>query len=658
MAGNSLVLASHDSKLVQTIWKRYVEGCSLDVKHLRPEIAGSWQRCHNLNLNPRSIDTRALVDESHLRERVGSNEQLIRIARPFMERLYDFVKGSGFQVVLSDETGLLLEVLGDPDILSKTRLLDMCPGGDWSETSRGTNAIGTAIFERRPIQVYASEHYCEPNHFLACAASPIFNPDGQMIGVLDLSGDYRAANPHTLGMVVAAVSAIESQLRLQQATEKLYVAYRYSNTILESMSEGLISVDNQGLITEMNARGGDIFGIDPKLARGRHISVLMSSHAPILNLLAGGRPYEDAEVLVERLGKKIRSSSSLLRDDSGRVIGAVAVFNELNRPTLRRPCLHAPRCTFDSIIGESPELARLKSWAVRAAAGNSTVLIQGESGTGKELFAQAIHNASPRCSRPFIALNCAALPEPLIESELFGYEEGAFTGARKGGQAGKFELADGGTLFLDEIGDMPLTVQNKLLRVLQERSVSRVGSAAERAVDVRIIAATHKDLQAEVQAGRFRHDLYYRLHVLDVRVPPLRERKEDIPALTRYLADRIAARLNLGRFEIDETVLRRLQSYGWPGNVRELENALERALVRAGDDKVLTEDLLGLGEAPLQGAESVNSAPSEIKSLRDAEAETIRCALASCHQNIQKAAAQLGIGRNTLYRKMRQYGIS
>jgi PAS domain S-box-containing protein len=658
MAENSLVLTSHDSKLIQKIWERYVEGCSLDVKHLRPEIAGSWQRCHNLNVNPRRIDTPALVDGSHLKERVRYNEQLIRIARPFMERLYDFVKGSGFQVVLSDEMGLLLEVLGDSDILSKTRSVDMCPGGDWSETSRGTNAIGTAIFERRPIQVYAFEHYCEPNQFLACSASPIFNPDGQMIGVLDLSGDYRAANPHTLGMVVASVSAIESQLRLQQATEKLYVAYRYSNTILESMSEGLISVDNQGLITEINARGGEIFGIDPKLARGRHISALMSSHAPILNLLAGSRPYEDAEVLVERLGKKIRSSASLLRDDSGRVIGAVTVFNELNRQTVRRPCLHAPRYTLDSIIGESPELARLKAWAVRAAAGNSTVLIQGESGTGKELFAQAIHNASARCNRPFVALNCAALPESLIESELFGYEEGAFTGARKGGRAGKFEFADGGTLFLDEIGDMSLTVQNKLLRVLQERSMTRVGSDTERAVDVRIIAATHKDLQAEVQAGRFRHDLYYRLHVLDVRVPPLRERKEDIPALTRYLVDRITARLNLGRFEIDEAALRRLQSYCWPGNVRELENVLERALFQTGDDKVLTEDLLDLGEVPLQGAESANEAPPEIRSLREAEAKTIRTALASCQQNIQKAAAQLGIGRNTLYRKMRQYGIS
>jgi len=335
----------------------------------------------------------------------------------------------------------------------------------------------------------------------------------------------------------------------------------------------------------------------------------------------------------------------------------VAVFREMNnrQPQKRATILHSHCFTFDDIIGNSPALTAAKEWAKMAAASSSTVLIIGESGTGKELFAQSIHNASPRSDRQFIAINCAALPENLIESELFGYEEGTFTGAKRGGQAGKFEIADGGTIFLDEIGDMSLNVQAKLLRVIQEKRVARIGSAVEKQVDIRVIAATHRDLFSEVQKGNFRQDLFYRMNVLEIRVPSLRERIEDLPLLTSHLAGKIAGRLHRAAPVIQESFLQKIQTHSWPGNIRELENAIERALIRAGDG-ALCGDLL----------DAVNSVSAvkeehpvvEVRSMKEVEKSLILDALSLYAGNIQKASAKLGIGRNTLYRKMKEYGIS
>ena len=654
--GITSMSSSRVLEVTEKAWSLYVEKEILDLQQSRPEVANSWQRCRSLRINPYQEES-CVVNLPELRERLYNKQHLLKVARPFMDNLYNFVKGSGFQVVLTDEQGYLLEVLGDNDIVSRTKQVLLCPGGNWSESVKGTNAIGTALVEKRPVQIYAWEHYCQPHHFLTCSAAPIFDPDGELIGILDISGDYRVANAHTLGMVVAAVNAVENQLQLLRATDKLYMAYRYSNALLENMSDGLISINNNGIITEINAKAAEVFGVNQARSKGRHVELVCGSRVPMLKVLSDGEEYEDREIIIEKVGRKIYSSSSLLRDDAGGVIGVVAVFREIDsRQQPKRPTIMHSHCyTMDDIIGESPAIASAKEWARLAADSPSTVLINGESGTGKELFAQAIHNASPRKGRQFIALNCAALPENLIESELFGYEEGTFTGAKKGGQAGKFEIADGGTIFLDEIGDMSLNVQAKLLRVIQEKKVSRIGSAREKAVDIRIIAATHKDLQAEVLQGNFRQDLYYRLNVLGMRIPALRERAEDYELLTRHLVQKIAAKLGKGDVLIQEGLLQKIESHSWPGNIRELENALERALIRSGASGVLTPELLDFSFAP-QLARAESKAP-EISSLRDAEKRLISEVLAFYEGNIQKASAKLGIGRNTLYRKMKEYDI-
>ena len=663
-------MSPHQVHAGKKAWDLFLGKGVLDPRLVRAEVAQSWQRCRTLCVDPQRSADSGLEEAQLLEERRYRKQQLCRIARPFMRDLHYFVSGSDFQVILTDENGYLLDVIGDPRIVDRTKRVNLCPGADWSEARRGTNAIGTAVVEIRPVQIFAWEHYCEDNQFLTCSAAPIFDPQGEVMGVLDASGDCRQANPHTLAMVVATVRAIENQFRLESANHKLFLASRYSDTLVQSVSEGLLSVDRNGIVTDMNSRGGEIFGVAPVQARGRHIDLVCGQKAAILDVLASGKEYQDREILIQRGGKKLVSSASAVRDESGGIVGAVAVFREIQ--DLRQVAPKAPRATvtserrysFDDIIGESPAMSAAKEWALLAANSSSTVLILGESGTGKELFANAIHYASRRAHSPFVAINCAALPETLFESELFGYTEGSFTGAKKGGQPGKFEVANGGTLFLDEIGDMSLPVQAKLLRVIQERKVSRLGSAQEVPVDIRIVAATHKDLKAEVSRGTFREDLYYRLTVLEIFVPSLRERREDIPELARRLALKLAARCGRDPVRIGDDFLDQLLCYSWPGNVREMENTIERAIVRIGDGSILDAASLALpGDLGCKAhmAASVKppspSVPAAVKPLREVEKQAIADALSTCAGNIARTAERLGICRNTLYRKMDEYGL-
>jgi len=640
--------------LIEEAWNRYIANDVLDVHKLRPEVAHSWQRCRDLKLDPfgqQNFD----VKGTELKEVVQTSQHLIKIARPFIHNLFGFVKGSGFQVLLTDKDGVIVEAIGDPEIIKKTKQIQLCPGGNWSESVKGTNAIGTALYEKKPIQIVAREHFCQPHHFLTCSASPIFDPEGQMVGILDVTGDYKSFNPHSLGMVVAAVSAVENQLRLHKTTSKLYVSYKFSNTLLETISDGILAVDNNGIITQLNSCGGKILGADPKLSLGKHIASVAKKPGAILQVLSTGVEYRDHEMVNEDTGKRVNQSVAPLRDDTGRTIGALSILREhRERQSGRRAGSLTARYVLDDIIGESESVKMAKKWAQIAAGSPSTVLLTGESGTGKELFAQAIHNGSSRKDRPFIAINCAALPDTLIESELFGYEEGSFTGSKKGGQAGKFELANGGTIFLDEIGDIPLYTQVKLLRVIQEKKISRIGSSGEINVDIRIVAATHKDLKEEVHKGNFRKDLYYRLNVITINIASLRERMDDLQLLAKHFVNKLSLKLNRKNISITEDFFDRLKTYSWPGNIRELENAIERALNLLSDNGVLVPELLHF-DVPV--ATKIDERFTEVKSLKDIERDAIVQALNIYKGNILKVSAKLGVGRNTLYRKIKEYDI-
>ncbi|HWI55524.1 MAG TPA: sigma 54-interacting transcriptional regulator, partial [Desulfobacteria bacterium] len=469
-----------------------------------------------------------------------------------------------------------------------------------------------------------------------------------------------------LGMVVAAVYAIESQLRLHKATNRLYMAYKHSNIIMESISEGLVSVDSNGCVTHLNGIGSEILGIDLNESKGKNIEELVKTKLPMMDVLRTGKGYIDREMMFENeRGKKhFTSTTTPLFNENGEVIGVTATLREMK--TVQQSVSKFPGVqasfTFDHIIGRSSTICDALSMAKLAASSVSTVLLNGESGTGKELFAQSIHNASSRQTGPFVAINCGALPRDLIESELFGYEEGAFTGARKGGHLGKFELASGGTIFLDEIGDMPLEVQVKLLRVLQERQITRLGGQKTIPVDIRIIAATNQNLGQLVEEGDFRADLFYRLNVMSITIPPLRDRDEDIILITQNLVTKISKMFNRRVVRISTQFMQAVKKYPWPGNIRQLENVLERSinLVDKGilELEHLPEEIRPKLKPDTKQKKDEQEEPSQILPLWIIEKNAIEQALHLSGGKIIKAAKALGIGRNTLHRKIKEYGIN
>jgi transcriptional regulator of acetoin/glycerol metabolism len=647
-----------DLQAMKRKWAEYVNNNLVAPKDIRPYVAESWQRCRKLNIDP-YCSRKLTISPKDLKQRRAQFKDLIRVALPTIKNIYNFVRHSGFNVVLADEDGYLLLVMGDGENFAGEHEVQLCPGANWAEIYKGTNAIGTCLVERQPIHIHAVEHFCKNNHLITSSASPIFDPNGQLIGVLNMTGEYRHANDHTLGIVVAGANAIENQLRLHCTNKKLYSAYKYSETIINTMSEGLMTVNTEGVITQFNNAAAQIIDTTARNAIGCHVSQILSKATPILDMLRTGTNYENQEVVFEKNQRRFYSSGRLLYDDYSNCIGAVAVLKSYQKGAKNQPkeviITQPARYHFDDIIGNCALMKETKRRAEIASSSPSTVLLYGESGTGKELFAHSIHTHGPRSNKPFVAINCSATPEGLIESELFGYATGSFTGASKKGKAGKFEIADGGTLFLDEIGDMPMHTQVKLLRVIQERKVTRVGSSTEIPVDIRIIAATHKDLKKEMELGNFREDLYYRLNVILIRIPPLRERLDDIPALVESLVNKLSLKLDRHGIQVTKPFLRACYAYPWPGNVRELENALERAINMVREDGILTAELMELNSASLPVE---NSRDDLVRPLKDMEKDLLIQALKKADGNIVQASKMLGISRNTIYRKIKEFDLS
>ncbi len=469
-------------------------------------------------------------------------------------------------------------------------------------------------------------------------------------------------------VILLDMSGAHFLMQRLQEREKDFAAI--SEALIESPNMIYVIVDKDGFITAINQGYLNELGITKEAAIGRHIlDVTPNSHLP--EILKTGRtdkvdlwPINGRNTVITRLpiikdGKTIGAmAKSIFLDMSGAqllVKKLQETQKELNiyKEAVRQS--YQARWYFDDLIGHDQEFMKVKSLAYHLSKTVSTILITGESGTGKELFAHAIHNASDRYLAPFVRINCAALPESLLESELFGYEEGAFTGARKGGKAGKFELANGGTIFLDEIGDMPLTMQTKLLSVLQERVVERVGGTRLIATNVRVIAATNRDLESMVINKEFRQDLYYRLNVVRLRIPPLRERPADIPVIINELMHRINKELNTNILNISARALQLLQSHNWPGNVRELENLLERAINLAdmNHDKYLSSR-----NFPSLGDNVASNRPETLmEAIENLEKQMILKTLSEANGNKTHAARQLGIHTSALYRKLNKYGL-
>lgn len=476
------------------------------------------------------------------------------------------------------------------------------------------------------------------------------------------------------GLVAGAVDVLQDETGLQHVLEELESKRNLKElleTVLDSAYDGIVVVDEEARITMFNRAYCDFLGVKQEDVLGRKVQdVIENTRMHVV--LRTGRP-EVGEV--QRINGHDMVCSRIPLKREGRVWAAVGkvMFRDVSDlRTLMKRVDHlqteleyykgelqrhqGTRYYLDNIIGGSSRMRELKALVSKVARNDSTVLIRGESGTGKELFAHALHNASPRSHRPFVKVNCAALPENLLESELFGYAEGAFTGARKGGKIGKFELADGGTIFLDEIGDMPVNMQAKLLRVLQEKEIERLGENRPLKVDVRVVAATNRNLEEMVQQGLFREDLFYRLNVVVLDVPPLRDRREDIPALVNALLKKLAHRLGCPRKAIDPPAMECLLSHRWPGNIRELENVLERVL------NIVEEDVITASHLPFYlRREEMEQAAEVVRPLKEAvenlERVMIVRALEATAGDSLAAAKLLQVGKSTFYEKLTRYEI-
>ncbi|MGI6435516.1 MAG: sigma-54-dependent Fis family transcriptional regulator [Syntrophomonadaceae bacterium] len=655
-------------------WERFVSTGILDSDKVPKAIEESWQRCRAAKVDPYTGGISPFIEGAELEELRVKKRNLISITRPFMENLYDFVTGSGFMVLLSDEYGYILEALGDKDIHSKSMEINLVPGGIWAEREVGTNGIGTALVMRKPVQVSGPEHYCRKIHPWTCSAAPIFDDSDEIIGALQMSGPSEASHKHTLGMVVAAVKAIEEQLRVQYTNRELILVNSRLNNIFHTMSDGVIIINPNGTIDQVNPAAERNLGKSKNMLQGIHIEEVFQNLPKIKELLHSGKSFSNIEVLAE-LGKvdmHCLISGEPIRNHQGVHTGGVIIINPINKikKLVNRFSGAEARFEFSNIIGSGPELQKAIRIASLAAESDSNVLLEGESGTGKEVFAQAIHNRSQRRNGPFVALNCAAIPRELMGSELFGYVEGAFTGAYRGGRPGKFELASGGTLFLDEIGDMTQGKQGSLLRAIQEKQIVRIGGNKVIPVDVRIICATNKDLRAAVDKGNFREDLYYRLNVITIKLPPLRNRREDIPQLFEYFVEEISRRLNIHIDKYEPDIIPVLKQYSWPGNTRELQNVVERMLCVTQGNKLSVRDLpeeMLPGPAEKPADEEQYSDDNTISVGRQRELRRQQLAASEYQEimdlleryggNISTVARQMGVSRNTIYRRLRQYNI-
>lgn len=586
-------------------WEKFIGGEPFDEELLRPEVLASWKRSKAYGVDPMNPDrptnpSRRVLNADALNIRINSNLFLIEITHPYMEMIYSIVSRTGSFIMLCDKDGYILDSMGDNDIIQRGKETMLMTGANRSEQSTGTNAIGTCLALKAPIQICGEEHYLSTHKVYACSGAPIWDADGNIIGCLNITLRFEDVHPHTLGMVISAADGISKELKIRSASQSIELISAQRNTIIQSLTSGLFLLSKSHRIIQVSNRALDMLKLRYEDVIGRNFFhlICLDGNAQVDGAYAVmEQEIYNKEMNVSILGtnrpaEKFNVSLNYVRDAQNAIQGTVLRFNEpkmINR-LINNLSSYKAKYTFESIIGSSTAVRHLIETGRRAARSDSNVLILGESGTGKELIAQAIHNESAYASGPFVAINCAALPKSLVESELFGYERGAFTGASREGSPGKFELADGGTIFLDEIGDMPLDVQSSLLRVLQTKEIVRIGGKYPKQINARIIAATNSNLTAAIAEKTFRSDLYYRLNVLTINLPKLSDRENDICLLADYFVLDYNKHKNRN-ITIAPNVYPVLMRYTWPGNIRELENAIERAVNISDTDRIELEHL-------------------------------------------------------------------
>ena len=627
----------------------------------RPALVAIWhERARQLGLSERLHPDFGSVSRAELARLAEQHRSLFTHAVPVMETLHEQILNTHSMVILTDSSGLILHALGDADFLAKADRVALRPGVTWSEVSKGTNAIGTALTDGRPTLVHGSEHFLTVNRFLTCSCSPIRDPHGRVIGGLDVSGPKESYHAHTMALVRMSTQMIENHLFVDRFGHAVRLHFHLRPEFLGTIAEGIAAFDESGRFVAVNAAGEAQLGESAEALRSHTLPSLFG--ITLTGLIDRCRTAEPGLLsLCLHNGVRVSARAQLAQTSARGVPYRDGLRAPDLKPEVRTPAPQTKGAyTLRDLDTGEPAVASVVAKLRKVQRHEIPILILGETGTGKEVLAQAIHNESHRRAQPFVAVDCAAIPESLIETELFGYEEGAFTGARRRGSHGRILSANGGTLFLDEIGDMPLTLQSRLLRVLQERTVVALGGSRAIPVNIAVICATHRNLREMIHGGAFREDLYYRLNGLAVRLPPLRERG-DILALARsILASEcaVATPLRLSA-EVQALFLR----YRWPGNLRQLANVLRTAAVMAADEGAIEmrhlpedfiEELQGAApQAVTRAALPPAARAHRAGNLRDLRGSAIRAALDEARGNISAAARALGVSRNTIYRALR-----
>ncbi len=634
-------------------------------------VAYSWLRCANEHrIRPDKPIDPSVLERTHLRERQQRLEDLVSIARAEMDSLYEQIAGSGYALLLTDAEGIILSERVDPTIREDFHHAGLLTGANWSEAHEGTNGIGTCITERRPITIHLNEHFMSRHIGLTCSAAPIRDPRGDLVAVLDAScvscNDSKASRMHTVALVNLSARLIEKCLFLRRNREHRVLRFHSRPEFVNLLHDGALAIGGDGRV----------------VAADEMAVVLLAAESRAQ--LIGQPVWELFDISETELAESMHAGSRQtilpIRDlaHGRRYYGALqGAHREQVRPNRRprdvitiEPNAPAEPKSYSlaELSGSDPTMLRNLRCAQRIADSRVSVLIHGPTGSGKEAFARALHNASARADHNFVAVNCAAIPESLIESELFGYKAGAFTGARREGMRGRIQQASGGTLFLDEIGDMPLQLQTRLLRVLEEQEVTPLGGELPVRVDLRVISASHRNVRDMVADGRFREDLYYRLNGITMGLPALSERADLDELIRRMLAEETASGRPAG---IEMHAFELLTRHNWPGNLRELRNVIRTALAIAEGGVIRAVDLPldlrvpGRGmltptlpqTGALSGTSTANGATAG-NPLVAAERTALLQAIQSNRWNMTNTAQQLGMSRNTLYRKLKQHGIS
>ena len=610
---------------------------SLSADVLTPDIYDSWMRCISFGLDTRHPPPPEIVSMAVLRKEQERCSLTRGLALAEMHSLHQQIAGSNFMIAFATPEGILLDFVSDRSFEDASGAASIRPGSVWSEEFCGTNGLGTAAHLKRQIVVHGGEHFFSRYNNLTCTASPIFAPDGSLAGILDASSDCLSRQTHTQALVGMAATQIENGLFREKNRGNMLIAFHNRGEYLYTISAGLLAVDKEGGILAANRAARILLHGLPTAPGCKFSDVFRTKFSTFVD---EGRRHEKQK-LHDEVGSQFVATIENARE-----------FPMVQPVSKQRI---APPTTIETkFVSSDPAIAKVVRQVQMAALRKMPVLIRGETGTGKEQLARHAHIASGR-KGSFVAVNCAALPESLIEAELFGYAEGSFTGARKGGSTGLFKEADGGTLFLDEIGDMPIALQAVLLRFLDDWTIRPVGGSA-RVVDVLLVSATNSNLDEAISKGRFRSDLLFRLNTLEVTLPALRQRS-DFGEIARHLMALIDPGIVLTQSAID-----RLSQLPWHGNIRELRNAMSR-LSLSETSALIDEAAVNfmLGQVRSENQPSSNVLLEKLGSehlkdnLHDVQLAQVLNVYAETGNNISRTARKLGVSRNTIYRTLRDH---